>query len=103
MIRTQVVGMGSPHGDDQAGWRVVEALGPAPAPGVTTRAIGDPTQLLDCLDGIDKLILIDACRSDRPAGTIIRATWPDPSLEERAGYNSHSFGIAAVLQLAATL
>src|SRR5262249_12284236 len=46
---------------------------------------------------------IDACRSDRPAGTIIRATWPDPSLEERAGYNSHSFGIAAVLQLAATL
>ena len=99
MSGIRVVGMGSPHGDDQAGWRLVEMLGTA----VDATALSDPGRLLDHLEGCEKLILVDACRSGQAPGTILRLSWPDASLRTFAGGSTHSLGIGAVLALAENL
>jgi len=100
MQRTLVVGLGSAHGDDQAGWKVVQRLGPNPCPGTETVALGDPSQLLDHLEGCSKLILVDASRSGKAPGTISRLTWPDAAVAAGTGRSSHGFSAGAVLMLA---
>jgi hydrogenase maturation protease len=99
MSGIRVVGMGSPHGDDQAGWRLVEMLENA----VDATVLSDPGRLLDHVDGCEKLILVDACRSGLAPGTIVRLTWHDASLRLFAGRSTHSLGVGAVLALAETL
>jgi hydrogenase maturation protease len=103
MLRTRVVGLGSGQGDDQAGWRLVEMLRSQLPPGTEAVALGEPSRLLDHLDGCGKLVLVDAGRSGRLPGTITRLAWPDPALETRAGPSSHGLGVGAVLSLAAHL
>jgi hydrogenase maturation protease len=100
---TLVVGLGSPHGDDQAGWKVIERLGPAPGPGVRTVALGDPSRLWDLLDGCRRLFVVDAARPGREPGTILRLRWPQAGLADGPGRSSHGLGLGMVLALAAQL
>ena len=59
--RTLVVGLGSSHGDDQAGWKVIEQLELIQLPGVELRRANVPHDIVDWLDGQGTLHLIDAC------------------------------------------
>lgn len=69
-----------------------------------------PFDILDWMEGIDELHLIDACRSEQPAGTVRRLDWaeqreqivggPDDGILQLGGQSSHDFGLAQVLQLA---
>lgn len=120
--RTLVVGIGSPHGDDQAGWHVAESLrdlisgsrddlrDPAGNTDLLIRNATIPLDLLDWLDGVDTLHVIDACDSPDQPGTICRLEWSEdgsgqsidrvlkaPTL--RRG-SSHDLGVVDVLQLA---
>ncbi len=72
------VGIGSPHGDDQAGWLVADRLGKSVSSlsGVLVRRAAVPMDLLDWLDGVKQLHVCDACRSGAPAGTLHRWEWP---------------------------
>jgi hydrogenase maturation protease len=98
--RVKVVGVGSPHGDDQAAWRLVESLSEL---GPDAICLGDPTGILDHLDDCRRLILVDACRSGAAGGAIRRLSWPDPSIGTSAGSSSHGLDVAAVLTLAENL
>lgn len=89
---TLVVGVGSPHGDDQLGWLAADALEaallalraaapnapntpldarPLDASGWRVRRAATPSDLLDWLPGPQRLILIDACVE--PDGGVERA------------------------------
>jgi hydrogenase maturation protease len=103
MSSVKVVGLGSPQGDDQAAWQVVERLRAQLTPTVEASTIVEPTRLLDVLEGCTKLVLIDACRSGQPPGSIIRLEWPQPALQTRSGFSSHGLGVGAVLKLAENL
>lgn len=81
MRRVLVVGIGSSHGDDQAGWQVIRQLkewlltdsNARPAPGSTSdvfehsgqqlelRQAQAPTDLLNWIDGQEILHIVDAC------------------------------------------
>lgn len=98
-----MLGVGSPHGDDRLGWWVVEALERSPVPGVEVRSIGDPMQLLDHLDGVETLVVVDACRSGREPGSIVRREWPADDILRDDSCSSHGFGLARVLELAGAL
>jgi len=98
MARVKVLGLGSPHGDDRAGWCLVEML-PATTDAV---ALGSPSQLLDHLEGHDKVILVDACQSGRPPGAIMRFDWPAATLPT-SGPSSHGLGVEEALALAECL
>lgn len=58
-----IAGIGSPHGDDQAGWAVIDHLSSrldSAQPNVTLRRIKVPHELIDHLDGVNDLHLVDA-------------------------------------------
>jgi hydrogenase maturation protease len=98
----RVLGVGSPHGDDIAGWWVVELLSGREDVSAECVAIS-AGQLLDYLPGCERAILIDACQSGREPGTITRLTWPDSRIAAQHRRSTHALGIGEALALAQTL
>lgn len=70
---------------------------------VAIRAVGDPTDLLDCLEGCRCLVIVDACHTGAPAGTITRLQWPDPRILHQHRHLTHRVGVPSVLGLAQQL
>ena len=98
----RVIGIGSPHGDDVAGWRVVERL--AQREDVTAECIAiGAGQLLDYLHGCQRAILIDACQSSQAPGTITRLRWPDPRIGVQHRRSTHALSIGDMLAMAQEL
>ncbi|MCA9077516.1 MAG: hydrogenase maturation protease [Planctomycetaceae bacterium] len=103
---TLFVGIGSPHGDDQIGWKVADRLREASNPCLSIRQASTPSQLLDWLEGVRCLLVCDAFEQLGSApiiATIHRWEWPTNEIEQVRSTNSHTFGLPAVLELAAKL
>jgi Ni,Fe-hydrogenase maturation factor len=66
--KTLVVGIGSPHGDDQAGWKVIEQLELRRLPGVELRRAAVPHDLIDWIGEHTELHIIDGCATSDRAG-----------------------------------
>jgi hydrogenase maturation protease len=90
-----VIGFGSNHGDDAAGWDVVSRLD-----GVDARCVSDASILADLPRECEKLILVDACRGTGVHGTIHRFEWPELPAEIGPLTSTHGWGLASGLQLA---
>ena len=56
-----IVGIGSAHGDDQAGWKAIELLEQLNLKGVDLRKASVPHDLIDWLDEIFILHIVDSC------------------------------------------
>lgn len=105
-MRVRVIGIGSPSGDDQAGWRVIDAL--------ATRAIAGPDEiflekldrpgagLIDRFAGADCVVLVDAMCSGATPGDIHNLSRTDWAAY-RGGLSSHGFGVFDTLALAQAL
>ncbi len=101
MIR--VIGLGSPFGDDRAGWGVIDLLRSHGLSGIDLIALDRPGHsLIHWLPDVDWLILVDAVSSDAPLGSVMRLD-PESLDEARSGISSHGLQIAGALQLASTL
>lgn len=98
-----VAGIGSPHGDDQVGWLVVESLAGLRLPGVVCARRADPLELLDDVGRCDLLLVVDAVQSGRVPGSLVLLAWPDASVELSRGRSTHGFGLGEVLTLAGSL
>lgn len=98
-----VAGFGSPHGDDQAGWQVVTVLGRRPNVPARLVKITEGTQLIDELEGCDRLIVVDACRGGSRVGAITRLEWPDPRVRQYHNHSTHGIGLCNALELAERL
>ena len=74
MSRVRILGIGSPAGDDQAGWLVVDALLASDAHAgdeVVIEKLDRPgANLIPQLDGAAWIILVDAMQSNGQAGRI---------------------------------
>jgi hydrogenase maturation protease len=102
-LATKVIGIGSHHGDDRAGWIIAQRLRRRtnlPAQIVTLRS---PTGLLDQQNGCDRLILIDTCVSGDTPGSIKRLEWPDVAFRRPGGMSTHGLTLADALRLAERL
>ena len=102
-LRACIFGIGSPHGDDQAGWRLIEALTKRSDVDARLVALHTTASLLDHLDGCRRLILVDACQSEALPGTIFRWQWPDAAISRQTWRSSHQVDVRAALELAETL
>ena len=101
---TLVVGLGSAHGDDQFGWQVVGHLAAEIAdPSVSMRAARSPAELLDWMEGFERLIVCDACQSMGSPGAIRVWRWPDVPRDALRSAGTHDLGLAAALELAEQL
>ncbi len=109
MTPVRVLGLGSPFGDDRAGWIAVESLmrsdGFRALPeGFASAEICDPVgnNLLDAMRGARLAILIDAAQSGAAPGTISRLD--AQTLEDGSEpWSSHGFGFSATLALGRAL
>lgn len=97
----RVLGFGSAHGDDAAGWRLVERL--QNLPDINAFALRQTVQTLDFFENCSSAVLIDACAGGGVPGTISRLAWPDPRIDVRHARSTHGISIGEVLQLAASL
>lgn len=99
------VGLGSFHGDDQVGWSIAELLHQAEV--VPVRSAIVPADLLHWLDGLDELILCDACIGQSDAGTVHRLVWQQgkgfSEVMQLRSSNSHQLSVPEVLHLAESL
>lgn len=102
-LSTVIAGLGSWQGDDQAGWQLIEMLCKRPALRARVVALQEPTELINYLDGCRRLVVVDACLSGAPPGSIIRLQWADVRIEQLRSESSHSFGIGSTLRLAERL
>lgn len=105
MIAVRILGIGSPSGDDQAGWLTVDALlaGGVPTAEIDIQKLDRPgANLIPLLDDAAWVILIDAMQSHEPVGHIRHFgadNWP----AYRHGLSSHGLGVLDALALAREL
>jgi hydrogenase maturation protease len=103
-LRTTVVaGVGSPFGDDQAGWRLVDLLQCRPNTPARLMKVQEATQLVDELAGCTRLIIVDACRGVCQVGAVTRLVWPDARIARRHSQSTHGVGVCDALRLAEQL
>lgn len=106
MKRVRILGVGSPSGDDQAGWLAVEALqdlGVQACGHVELDMLDRPgANLVPLLEHADRVILIDAMLGGGVPGQILRFDERDWS-GYRQGLSSHGFGVLGALSLAQAL
>jgi len=106
MSRVRILGIGSPSGDDQAGWLTIDALA---ACGVRAdRELGidrldrPGAHLISLLENAGRVLLVDAMQSGNQPGRIKRFdqnAWQDYT----HGLSSHGLGVLDALSLAREL
>jgi len=105
----KVLGIGSPFGDDQLGWKAVDLLQKQKdlQPFLLNRISFDCCDrpgpaLLDYMTGSRTVFLIDAVKSNSKLGTIHRFT--ENEIETNCQtFSSHGFGLAEAIQLGRVL
>lgn len=97
-----LIGIGSPYGDDQVGWRVVEAVQIAALPLSAVRCETPVTTLLALLQQNENVILVDAVAYAAPVGTVLCWSGVDV-MQAQSAVSTHGFNLASVLALANSL
>lgn len=102
MVRVLVIGCGNrDRGDDAAGILVVRRLREC---GVEAREhVSDGLALIDAWSEAEYVILIDTVITGAPPGTISGAMGADAAVLRSATTSSHSFDVAAAIELARAL
>ena len=104
MTSVHIFGIGSPSGDDQAGWLVVDALANRLPPGVEAFRLDRPgSALIGLLEkAAGGVILIDAMQGNGNPGDIHHFA-NDEWADYRTGLSSHGLGVFEALMLAREL
>lgn len=109
MSSIAIIGLGSPFGDDRAGWEAAQAVTNGrwsqneTCNPIRVECLDRPGPgLLERFREADCVILIDAMRSGAPAGTV-RQLGPDEVAAASATHSSHGFGLAQTIALARAL
>jgi hydrogenase maturation protease len=100
-----VIGVGTEHrGDDRCGLEVVRQLrGRVKESARLTECSGDITELLDLWAGLARVIVVDAVRSGRTPGNVVRFEVP-PDLPPTVGpASSHGLSLAEAIGLGRSL
>jgi hydrogenase maturation protease len=98
-----VMGLGTPFGDDRAGWEVVAQLRDSLPAGVQAGTTSDPLAVVDIPPNCERLIIIDAGRGAGAPGSVHRYEWPDRRLIDGGSVSTHGVGLVAALELTAVL
>ncbi|MDF1643242.1 MAG: hydrogenase maturation protease [Pseudomonadales bacterium] len=103
---TLIIGIGNRYrGDDAFGCLVVAELsGRLPSGVQCIEHDGEPAALMDCWQGAQKVVLIDAVSSGAQAGKIFHFDLAQQSLPEQFSlYSTHAFGVPQAIELARAL
>ncbi len=101
--RTIVIGLGSPHGDDQAGWLLADHIARRAGPTIVVRNVAVPVDLLPAFESCGRAILLDAVRGTAESEPWLRWEWPAPEIARAGVGGTHALGLAETLELAQSL
>lgn len=99
----RILGLGSPHGDDQLGWVAVDRLRPLLPQGIVAAKVSGGPGLLECLVGQDNLVIVDALAPAGRPGSYRSFTWPCEEFTECTAWSSHGLGVVEALRFAEVL
>lgn len=94
-----VVGLGSHHGDDLAGWLVIDRLHERGYPSDRLLRARHPADLLDTIDAKQALVMCDACVGSGMLGAVHRWHWPTDQIVYARPTGSHDLSLRDVLEL----
>jgi hydrogenase maturation protease len=107
--RVRIIGIGSPYGDDRAGWEAVERLRDSPLvadalPGAVgvSRCDTPANLLLEDYGASEALIVVDAICSGVTPGTVRRLGGSEVG-HLRAPWSTHGFDVGGALALGQTM
>jgi hydrogenase maturation protease len=103
IARLLIAGLGSPHGDDQAGWAVVDRLRRWLPSGADARKVATPLDLVELLGRRQRLIVIDAAQLGEQPGALRHFRWPCTALAGSVEHGTHGLGLVEALRLAEAL
>ncbi|MCA8990091.1 MAG: hydrogenase maturation protease [Planctomycetaceae bacterium] len=98
-----IAGLGSPHGDDQAGWLVLDELKKLPPVQAELRKLWSPHELLDHFEGRSVLHLCDAAEINGETGLIHHWQNSQSLLPATTALSTHGPALGSVLQLLSQL
>lgn len=98
-----VLALGSPHGDDQIAWSVADRLSADPSIRASCARLASPWDVVPYLKTGQAVIIIDACRSGAPAGTIHRLSALELPAQPGMSASTHGGRLADGLRLAESL
>lgn len=99
MTRPLIIGLGSSHGDDQAGWLVIDVLLSLGADASSVRKAAHPADILNWADSNRSLTICDAGHPAGHPGRVGRWSWPHDPLERSRLCGTHDLPLADVLGL----
>ena len=104
--QTLIIGIGNRYrGDDAFGCVVAgEIAERLPPNAAALEHDGEPAGLMECWQGADRVVLVDAVSSGAHQGTIFRFDLTETALPEAFNlYSTHAFGVPQAVELARAL
>lgn len=102
-MNRRIIGIGSPFGADQLGWRAIDLLKDEDLPGCELIKLDRPgSDLIRHLETAKAIVLIDAIQAERVPGHMRRLDQTD-LLAHSCLTSSHGIGVAEALELARQL
>ncbi|MFO1094385.1 MAG: hydrogenase maturation protease [Planctomycetaceae bacterium] len=98
-----ILALGSPHGDDQAAWYVIERLQADREFAGRCFRIASPWDVVPHLQGGGRVMIIDACQSGAAPGTLHRHVSPESATAAGDVPSSHGGSLREALQLSQSL
>ena len=100
-----IVGVGNAmRGDDAAGLVLIERLAERAPDAHLYRSDGEVSGLIDCFGRHGSVVIVDAARADKPAGSIVRIDVLRETLDaSRLRSSTHAFGLGETVELARAL
>lgn len=99
----RILALGSPHGDDQVAWVAGRLLQELPEAVHPVFFLNSPWDIPEHLAQAQLVIVLDACQSESPLGTVQR--WTRDNLEElpTSRTSTHAGSLCEAIQLAQVL
>ena len=99
----RIIGVGSPFGADQLGWRAIDLLQMLALSDCELIKLDRPgADLIRYLEGRDEVVIIDAVQAGESPGRLLRLEQDDLAAVA-CQTSSHGFGVAETLAMAAKL
>jgi hydrogenase maturation protease len=100
---TRILALGSPHGDDQAAWSVIDELSQDPSLSAACFKVSTSWDLVTHFGWAGDCVVIDACQSGGEPGTIRRLQVHELPGDSRSHTSSHGGSLPAAIRLAEAL
>ena len=98
-----ILALGSPHADDQVGWRLIERLTETGASPLASVRIASPWDIVPYMQSGGAWIIVDACRSGAPLGAVHRFTASELQCVPSDNRSTHGGSLREALDLCMAL